>query len=291
MELNQKSKAEGDYWADVNAELKGQGLSFRNREDFVAKDPKYYWEDGNLMKKILGYPKSSLRSYIKPGIKALDLGSGSGGNSYMMAKLGADVLGVDVQERTIKFLNEEIADEKDLKLKFEVGDLNVKEFPENEYDLVLSWNSFHHVEETDYLISQVKKTLKPDGVFILFEHQHTSSLLRKGLAAFFWLLLPTREGFKEKWQIIRGRAKGKGEDELSPAEDSAHEDYLDKLKAAFELQEEKSFLGFTSPFIARIRGQRLLRPIFVSIVNSLDRLLIGLNLLKGEQVYLVFKKK
>jgi 2-polyprenyl-3-methyl-5-hydroxy-6-metoxy-1,4-benzoquinol methylase len=291
MAIDPNSKAEGQYWEKVISDLQNDGLDFRTREDFVAKDPKYYWEDGDLMKKIMPYPKAFLKSQIKEGMKTLDLGSGSGGNSYMMAKLGADALGVDVQEENIKYLNEELKKEPNLKIRFEVNDLNVATFPENQFDLVLSWNSFHHIKETDHLIKEIQKSLKPDGLFILLEHQHTHSMFRKVLGAFFWLLLPTREKFMEKFRLIRGRAQGKSEETLSPAEDCADHDYLDSLKKAFTLEDERAYLGFTGPFIARIRGGKGVKSFCVKMVDGLDRALIKIGLIQGEQLFLVLRNK
>lgn len=291
MAIDPNSKAEGQYWEKVISDLQNDGLDFRTREDFVAKDPKYYWEDGDLMKMIMPYPKAFLKSQIKEGIRTLDLGSGSGGNSYMMAKLGAEALGVDVQEENIRYLNEELRKEPNLKIRFEVNDLNVAMFPENQFDLVLSWNSFHHIKNTDYLIKEIQKTLKPDGLFILLEHQHTHSMFRKILGAFFWLLLPTRERFMEKFRLIRGRAQGKSEEILSPAEDCANHDYLDSLKTAFALEDERAYLGFTGPFIARIRAGAGLKSFLVKMVDGLDRALIKIGLIQGEQLFLVLRNR
>ena len=291
MDIDQTSQAEGKYWENVISTLQNDGLDFRTREDFVAKDPKYFWEDGDLMKMIMPYPKAFLKSQIKPGMKTLDLGSGSGGNSYLMAKLGADALGVDVQEENIRYLNQELKKEPELKIRFEVNDLNVATFPENQFDLVLSWNSFHHIKNTDHLIQEIQKSLKPDGLFILLEHQHTQSMFRKALGAFFWLLLPTRERFMEKFQLIRGRAHGKSEETLSPAEDSADHDYLDSLKKAFVLEDERAYLGFTGPFIARIRAGKGLKSFLVKMVDGLDRAFIKMRLIKGEQLFLVLRNR
>ncbi|MBP7875686.1 class I SAM-dependent methyltransferase, partial [Candidatus Woesebacteria bacterium] len=259
MSHTEKVQKEGEYWENVIADLSAEGLDFRTREDFVAKDPKYYWEDARIAKKILAYPKKVLKDKIRHGIKVLDLGSGSGGNAYMLAKLGGDVLGIDVQEKTIKALNEAMKSEPQVKLTFQHGDLNTVELPENHFDVILSWNTFHHIEQAERLIKQIKKSLKKDGVFVLMEHQHTHSMLRKVLAAFFWMVLPTREKFAEKWKIISNRAKGKSEVELSPAEDSAPHDYLDMLKKNFVLKEKRAYFGFTTPFIARLRAPAKIR--------------------------------
>ncbi|MBI5413047.1 class I SAM-dependent methyltransferase [Candidatus Peregrinibacteria bacterium] len=270
MKHDEEALKEGRYWENVIANLSSEGLNFRAREDFVAKDPKCYWEDGRIAKRVLEYPRKAFKGKIRHGMKVLELGSGSGGNSYIMAKLGADVLGMDIQENIVEYLNKEIASEPDLKLKFQVGDLNKADLPENHFDLILSWNTFHHIQNAERLMVEVKKSLKKDGLFVLLEHQHTDSIIRKFLAAFFWLALPTREKFAEKWKIIAGRAKGKSEVELSPAEDSAPEDYIQKLKEAFSVKEEKSYFGFTAPFIARIRAPSKVRSMLVSAINALN---------------------
>src|SRR3954470_14408680 len=68
---------------------------------------------------------------IKPGMKVLDLGCGDGTTALPAAKLGADVLGVDIASNLVAAGNRRAREHGLANLRFEGGDAtNLKELPD-----------------------------------------------------------------------------------------------------------------------------------------------------------------
>ena len=100
---------------------------------------------------------------IKPE-RYLDLGCGNGELTLKVSKImGAkEVYGVDIDEESLL-----LATEKQIKT-FKV-DLNRDRLPfeDNTFDLVTSFDVIHYLVNTDNLISEAYRVLKPGGYFII----------------------------------------------------------------------------------------------------------------------------
>jgi len=85
-----------------------------------------------------------------------------------------DVLGVDVSPDRIKiakrFLKENPYKRGFGKVRYLVGDLNKMILPREEFDVVVVWNTLHHFPRPDRILIKIKKSLKPGGHFIVFDH-------------------------------------------------------------------------------------------------------------------------
>lgn len=76
---------------------------------------------------------------IKPGLKVLDLGCGDGTTAIPAAKLGANVLGVDIAGNLVAAGNKRVAEHGLANCKFQVGDAsNLHELKDHSFDLVVS---------------------------------------------------------------------------------------------------------------------------------------------------------
>src|SRR5881409_3993586 len=76
---------------------------------------------------------------ITKGLKVLDLGCGDGTTALPEAKLGADVLGVDVARNLVEAGNKRAAEQGLTNLKFQEGDAsNLAQVPDKSFDLVIS---------------------------------------------------------------------------------------------------------------------------------------------------------
>jgi len=76
---------------------------------------------------------------ITKGLKVLDLGCGDGTTALPEAKLGADVLGVDIARNLVEAGNRRAAKEGLTKIKFQEGDAsNLEQLPDKAFDLVVS---------------------------------------------------------------------------------------------------------------------------------------------------------
>lgn len=96
---------------------------------------------------------------LKPGMKVLDIGSGTGGSAFFMAQTyGVEVLGIDLTPNMLAIANEHKAtfDEKVQNLvTFRFLDATKAEFPENHFDLVYSRDAIMHIYEKEPLYQKI----------------------------------------------------------------------------------------------------------------------------------------
>ena len=76
---------------------------------------------------------------ITKGLKVLDLGCGDGTTALPAAKLGADVLGIDIARNLVEAGNRRAAEHGMINLKFQEGDAsNLEQVSHRSFDLVVS---------------------------------------------------------------------------------------------------------------------------------------------------------
>src|SRR5271170_7563452 len=101
------------------------------------------WEKGDFTR-IAESMRESGESLVKElgitkGLKVLDLGCGDGTTALPQAKLGADVLGVDIAKNLVEAGNKRAVDEGLTNCKFQEGDAsNLHELKDQTFDLVVS---------------------------------------------------------------------------------------------------------------------------------------------------------
>ncbi len=102
----------------------------------------------------------------------LSLGCGSGGLERHALQIGIceKFEAFDVAEGAIKVAQEE-ATKLGLKSKiqYQAKDINSIQLDVGRYDIVLASSSVHHFKELEHVFGQVKKALKPEGLFIMDE--------------------------------------------------------------------------------------------------------------------------
>ena len=104
---------------------------------------------------------------IKIG-KAIDLGSGLGTNAIYLARMGFDVIALDVSKTALK-IAEEKAIKENVKIKFIQGSAHKLNFPDKTFSLVFDRGCFHHIPEEfrkEY-IENVHRVLEDGGKYYL----------------------------------------------------------------------------------------------------------------------------
>src|SRR6478672_2427265 len=110
----------------------------------VSTNPnKALWEKGDFTRIAATMRESGEqlveRIGIKPGMKVLDLGCGDGTTAIPAAKLGAEVLGVDIASNLVAAGNKRAKDLGLANCRFHEGDAaNLHQVPEHAFDLVVS---------------------------------------------------------------------------------------------------------------------------------------------------------
>lgn len=158
----------------------------------VATDPhgEYHFETGRKLAEKLGYksdmlnavPRSSVESFagvgyffdlagIKKGEKVLDLGSGSGMDSFIASlETGPDgsVTGIDMTEEQCEKAERLSKNEFDLKnISFKKGDIASPDFDDDTFDLVISNGVINLAHDKKQVFSEIARVLKAGGRMVI----------------------------------------------------------------------------------------------------------------------------
>ena len=108
----------------------------------MANPNQALWEKGDFTRIAATMRESGealvQRIGIKKGMQLLDLGCGDGTTALPAARLGANVLGVDIARNLVEAGNKLAAEKGLTNLKFQEGDAtNLEGLPDKEFDLVI----------------------------------------------------------------------------------------------------------------------------------------------------------
>ncbi len=105
------------------------------------------------------------------GQTIMDIGAGTGYFSFRLAEAGAKVIAADVDDRFQQY----IADKKaelgvtDEQVELRKIPYDVPSLAEEEADMVLIVNTYHHIEDRSSYFKKVKAGLKPDGRLVVID--------------------------------------------------------------------------------------------------------------------------
>ena len=96
------------------------------------------------------------------GAKILEIGSGKGRMLHHLAKLGHDIRGVELNR-------EYIAASRELFGELPVSPVDSEKLPaaDGSLDVVMSFDVFEHIPDTDSHLREVNRVLKPGGYYLL----------------------------------------------------------------------------------------------------------------------------
>lgn len=109
-------------------------------------------------------PFSSLVDYFYiSGKKVLEIGCGAGSHAAMFANAGAEVTAIDLTERAVSLTKRrfELFDIKNATVM--KSDAENLPFPDNSFDFVWSWGVIHHSANTQQIVKEILRVLKPNG--------------------------------------------------------------------------------------------------------------------------------
>ena len=109
----------------------------------------------------------NISSNHKPlaGISILDIGCGGGLLSEPLARLGADVVGIDASKKNIDIAKHHL---KKSNLKIEYHDRSPENFNhKKKFDVILNMEIVEHVEDIPKFITQSTKFLKNNGLMFI----------------------------------------------------------------------------------------------------------------------------
>src|SRR3989304_2490887 len=116
-------------------------------------------ESGEALVKGLGITK---------GLKVLDLGCGDGTTALPEAKLGADVLGVDIASNLVEAGNKRAREFGLTNIRFQEGDAsNLRELKDDSFDLVVSIFGARFAPKPFDVAREMMRVTKPGGRIIM----------------------------------------------------------------------------------------------------------------------------
>ena len=127
------------------------------------KSAKKYYKSASASK---SHYHDLLQDEVK-GKKVLEYGCGPGSAAFKLARLGANVSGIDISDVAIS-QSDEIAKEMGLTIDFNVMDCENLKFYDSSFDLICGSGILHHLDlERSY--KEIQRTLKADGKAVFFE--------------------------------------------------------------------------------------------------------------------------
>lgn len=130
-------------------------------------DESYLKDTKNGKRKInLGNFDANLSFLKKTGLltkdkKILEIGSGTGAMVNYLSKQGYNAIGTEVNEEFINFAKSNFG------INIEKMSRDNPEFEDSSFDIVLSFDIFEHISNTDECLQEVKRVLKTGGYYLL----------------------------------------------------------------------------------------------------------------------------
>jgi SAM-dependent methyltransferase len=133
---------------------------------------KALWEKGDFTRIAASMRDSGealvRRLGIKQGMKVLDLGCGDGTTALPAAKLGADVLGVDIAANLVEAGNRRARKMGLTNCRFQEGDAsNLHELADQSFDLVVSIFGAMFAPKPDEVAKEMVRVTRPGGRIVM----------------------------------------------------------------------------------------------------------------------------
>jgi len=132
---------------------------------------------------------------------------------------------------------------------YRTADLNFVDLPEGRHDVVLAHQSLHHIERLEHLAEQVRRTLKPGGLFMMSEYVGLNCLqvspVQKEFTNSLFSLLPERYLRTDDGALRQSVEVTSAQDVMTydPSEAVRSEDIIDVMGQYFQLVGRRDFGG------------------------------------------------
>lgn len=114
------------------------------------------------------------------GLKAIVLGCGGGQDCIVLAKRGAEVIGVDLSDKQVEY-GRRLADREGVLVTLLQGNVEeLKGIEDESQDLALSLHALNYVERIDRVFAEAFRVLRPDSPFVLSLHHPFDVCLEDG---------------------------------------------------------------------------------------------------------------
>jgi 2-polyprenyl-3-methyl-5-hydroxy-6-metoxy-1,4-benzoquinol methylase len=297
--MSEATRKAAEWWSDPQSEapetqwVRVPGV-LENMNRRATGDPAIDW---------INHSAGLLVSFAKP-INALSVGCGFGAIERTLRRHDFCQLihGVDVAENAIESARKTAQAEGLDGLSYEVVDLNAARFPAETYDVVYAHASLHHIFQLEHVLHQIEQTLKPGGMFVVYEYIGPSQMQfpRRDLelADIFLKAIPERYRKLQKREGIKREAFRASLDAMNssdPSEGIRASEIVPLIASRFEIKHFR-YVGGTLLLlvfneIARnfLENDREIMPLVDALI-TLDNFLIDNEVLPSYHVYIVCQK-
>lgn len=140
-------------------------------ENLSPKEQYVFSGDGDFTLKLHASRSAARQAafflpHLRPGMRLLDCGSGSGSITVGLAQVIApgEVRGIEISEGEVVRARGKATAEGIANVHFEVGDITNLAFPAESFDAIFSHNVLEHVAEPIKALREMYRVLKPGGV-------------------------------------------------------------------------------------------------------------------------------
>ncbi|MCA6379559.1 MAG: class I SAM-dependent methyltransferase [Cytophagales bacterium] len=154
-----------DFWNEASC---GEELYLKGEEE-MQQFKNQMQERYHLEPFILNF--ADFKNFKKK--KVLEIGVGLGSDHQQFAEEGAELSGIDLTERAIRYATQRLS-LFGLKSNLAVGDAENLSFSDETFDLVYSWGVIHHSPNTRKCVHEIFRVLKPNGSCkVMIYHKHS----------------------------------------------------------------------------------------------------------------------
>jgi ubiquinone/menaquinone biosynthesis C-methylase UbiE len=104
-----------------------------------------------------------------PQAHVLDLGCGAGHASFVAAQQVANVTAYDLSSQMLEVVSQAARDKDLNNITTQQGYAESLPFPDESFDIVISRYSAHHWHDVGLALREIKRVLKPGGIFIIMD--------------------------------------------------------------------------------------------------------------------------
>ena len=152
--------------------MKSKNLKKKNDINYDVFDElsEEWWDEQGSFKALhsfnlirLNFIQNKIKKNTFKNFKVLDIGCGGGILCEPLARLGANVTGIDTNKKAIQ-----IAKNHALRSKLKINYINtdIMKINERDFDFITCMEVLEHVEEPESIILKSKKLLKRNGLFL-----------------------------------------------------------------------------------------------------------------------------
>ena len=101
------------------------------------------------------------------GLDVLDIASGEGYGSAMLARHARSVLGVDLSAEAVEHARLAYPPSRHPNLRFETGSVLAIDAPDRTFDRIVSFETIEHLREHEGMLAELRRVLRDDGVLVI----------------------------------------------------------------------------------------------------------------------------